>query len=118
MKPSKSFLRGTSIVYAVFTICGCATMLSSIQNPKPIEMVVSNGQVKVTSGEKIDSAKVFKSYCSGGRQIKSLSLNMTYLEPVAPVGIPVNTSGQILKKVEQEYQCRVKRILYSLSLDS
>jgi hypothetical protein len=116
VKLSKYFLKGISFGSIVTTICGCASMMASVQYPKPTLLSVSNGQVKIAGETKSDVTKIFNSYCSGGKQIKSLSLNLTYVEPKIPSGWAVNSAGSYLKEINQGHQCQSQRIIYSLAV--
>lgn len=115
MKLFKCFLKGTNFCFAVISLSGCASLLASVQNPKPTPLQIVSGQTKVAEEKKADATKIFDSYCSGGKQIKKLSLNVEYVSPKSPAGWPVNVAGGFVKKLNQEQQCLSNTILYGLS---
>ena len=112
MKPSAYFWTGIKLS-TLLGLCGCASLMASVQYPKPIYLSLSNGQTKLLAEEK--TSNFFAAYCSDGRQRKNLTLNYSFVSPKNPAGWPVNEASNYLKKVNQKRQCTNQKIFHEIS---
>lgn len=97
----------------VLPLVGCASMMASVQYPQPSKFFLQSGQLKPASGER--TKDLFSAYCSGGKQIRNLTINFSFISSLNPQGWSVSEAGSYLKKLNQQRQCLNQKILYRLS---
>lgn len=106
------FWSGTKLMIVLF-LTGCASMMASVQYPQPKQFLLQGGQFKpVFNGQKKD---LFSMYCSGGKQIRSLTLNFSFMMPQNPKGWSIDDTGSYQKHLHQQRQCLSRKILYRLA---
>lgn len=88
-------------------------MMASVQYPQPSKFVLSGGQLNPTSEDQ--KKDIFSTYCSGGKQIKSLTLNFSFLLPKNPQGWSIDDAGSYQKNLNQQRQCLTRKVLYRLA---
>lgn len=105
------FWSGTRLMVALL-LTGCASMMESVQYPQPSEFSLQGGQLKLASNEQ--KKDLFSTYCSGGKQIRSLTLNFSFLLPPNPKGWPIDKVGTLQHELNNKQQCLNRRIFYYL----
>jgi len=106
------FWNGTKLMVVLF-LTGCASMMASVQYPQPSKFVLQGGKLKPAPEDQ--KKDVFSTYCSGGKQIKSLTINFSFVLPKNPQGWSIDDAGSYQKNLNQQRQCLTRKILYRLA---
>jgi hypothetical protein len=112
VKPYAYFWTGIKLA-ALMSLSGCASMMASVEYPKPAYLSLSNGQTGVLSEKK--PSDVLTKYCSGGRQSKSLILNYSFVSPKNPKGWSTGDASSYLKKLNHQRECLNRKLLLRLA---
>ena len=112
MKLFRYFLREISLGAFVIFLSGCASVTGY---PKPVLLSLSNGLTKAVLETKVEPDNIYSSYCSDGRQIKSLTLALSFISPKNPVGWPLNKASEYMKILNQKRRCASQTIFYAIS---
>lgn len=112
MKSCVCFWKGIKFA-ALLGLCGCTSMMASVQYPKPVYLSLSNGQTALIAEKK--TSGVMAKYCSGGRQSKRLTFNYLFISPKNPKGWSVSDASSYLKKLSSHRECLNRKLLFSLA---
>lgn len=116
MKHFKYFWKETSSIFSLLTLCGCASIMENVEYPKASSLSLSGGQTSIQRESRADPVEIFKSYCSGGKQIKNLSISFTSILPKNPKNWPINDATKYMRVLAEETQCLNRSILYQFAL--
>ena len=112
MKPYVYFWTGIKLLM-LFGLCGCASMMASVQYPRPVYLSLSNGRTEVLVDRK--PSDVFAKYCAGGHQIKSLTFNYSYVAPKNPKGWSISDASKYIKKLNNHRECLNRSLIFKLA---
>jgi hypothetical protein len=96
-----------------FGLCGCASMMASVQYPQPVYLSLSNGRTEVIVDRKLSD--MFAKYCSGGHQIKSLTFNYSFVSPKNPKGWSIGDASKYIKKLNSHRECLNRNLIFKLA---
>jgi hypothetical protein len=94
-------------------LSGCASMMASVQYPKPVYLSLSNGRTEVLADKKLSD--LFAKYCSGGHQTKSLTFNYSFVSPKNPNGWSIGDASKYIRNLNNHRECLNRVLIFRLA---